>query len=184
MKKSILISALAAQTALGADSADQDNPTFQASHEAHTGFVRVNAPPRRAFQLFTVPGEKQWVPHWDPRVLSGGDGRQKGAVFTTTHGNEATLWVVVDFDSDQRHARYARISPESRAGTVEVRVRDDGQGGSLAEVTYELTALTEAGNRYLADFGTQEFARMIEQWEELIGAADIDYESLTGSRED
>ena len=182
MKKSILMSALAAQATFGAEAAEPVSADFEATHLRHSGTVRVDASPRESFQLFTAPGEKLWAAGWNPEVLHGGDGRQKGAVFVTTHGDEETLWLVVDFDPEAFHVRYARITPSARAGSVEVRVRSDGHGGSLAQVTYQLTALNEAGNRQLAEFDSERYARMMVEWEDAISAADIDYRLLTGDR--
>ena len=119
---------------------------------AHTGTLHVDATPEHAFQLFTAPGEKLWVDGWDPVVLRGGDGRSKGSVFVTDVGADTAYWVVVNYDVAALHARYARIAPGTRAGTVEVFARDDGAGATEVSVTYELTALTDAGNEQLADF--------------------------------
>ena len=141
----------------------------------HTGRLHVDAPPEYAFQLFTAPGEKLWVDGWDPEVLSGGDGRARGAVFVTRVGGQDTYWVVVDYDADALHARYARIAPETRAGTVEVLVRADGTGGSDVEVTYELTALTVEGNEELAAFDRQAYDGMLADWERMIREADLEY---------
>ncbi|MGR9093111.1 MAG: hypothetical protein ACU85U_21275, partial [Gammaproteobacteria bacterium] len=83
--------------------------------------------------------------------------------------------VVVDYDTDALHARYARVTPASRAGTVEVFVRPDGSGESAVEVRYVLTALNETGNEDLAEFDADYFAHMMEEWERLIREADIGY---------
>jgi hypothetical protein len=138
---------------------------------SHTGTLRVDAPPEHAFQLFTAPGERLW----EPEVLRGGDGRHKGSVFVTdAHGDKA-YWVVVDYDDAALHARYARIAPGSRAGTVAVRARDDGAGATEVEVTYELTALTDAGNEQLAAFDAEAYAQMLAEWESLIRDANLEY---------
>lgn len=153
---------------------------FQASTVTLTGAVRVAAPPDSAFFLFTAPGEKLWVPDWDPVALGGGEGLDRGDVWITTHGAETTIWLVVDFDRAAHRARYARLTPGSRVGTVEVSVGNDGEGGSLAKVTYRLTALNEDGNRELAKFDKESFAGMMKEWEHAIGKADIDYSELAG----
>ena len=147
-------------------------------HIRHSGTVNVGAPPAQAFPLFTAAGERIWVPGWDPDVMWGGNGNHPGAVWTTMVGEETTIWVVVDFSVEDQHARYARITPGVKAGTVEVRARDDGRGGSAVEVTYELTALGEAGNRDLAGFDEDQFKKMLVEWEGLIQEAEIDFASL------
>ena len=142
---------------------------------AHTGKLHVDAAPDHAFPLFTAPGERLWVDGWDPEILSGGDGRARGAVFVTRVGGDPTYWVVVDYDEDARHARYARIAPGTRAGTVEVTVRPDAAGGSEVEVTYELTALTTDGNEELEAFDAQAYDRMLADWERMIREAGLEY---------
>jgi hypothetical protein len=141
----------------------------------HTGTMHVDAAPEYAFQLFTAPGETFWIDDWDPKVLSGGDGRARGSVFITRVGGQETYWVVVDYDAETLHARYARIAPGTRAGTVEVTVKDDGAGGSDVEVTYELTALTDAGNNELAAFDKQAYNAMLTDWERMIREANLEY---------
>lgn len=141
----------------------------------HTGTLRVDAPPAHAFQLFTAPGEKLWIDGWDPKVLRGGDGRPKGSVWVTNVDGDSAYWVVVDYDPEALRARYARIAPTTRAGTVEVYARDDGNGATVVEVTYELTALTDKGQQQLADFDSDAYARMLAEWERMIRDANLDY---------
>ena len=141
----------------------------------HRGTLRVAALPAHAFQLFTAPGERFWIEDWDPAILSGGDGREKGAVWITQVGGTTAYWVVVDYDAAALHARYARIAPATHAGTVEVFARPDGAGDTEVEVTYQLTALTEAGNRELAAFDTDAFSRMLAGWERMISEANLEY---------
>lgn len=141
---------------------------------AHTGTLRVAAPPEHAFQLFTAPGEKFWIDDWNPDVLSG-DGRARGTVWVTEVGGDKAYWIVVDYDEDALHARYARIAPGTRAGTVEVTARSDHAGGTLVEVSFELTALTDEGDRQLAEFDAEAYAGMLAAWERMIHEANIDY---------
>jgi hypothetical protein len=143
-------------------------------HVRHSGTLTVDAPPDQAFPLFTAPGERLWVPGWQPRVVHGGDGRQRGAVFETDHDDERTIWVVADFDPRNRYARYVRVSPGSRAGTVEVRVRPAG-GGSAVEISYDLAALGAEGNAVIEAFDAAAFEAMLAEWARLIRTASIDF---------
>ena len=173
MKKSAAAAALAAPLAAAhfADAPANADPI----HVVRTGSLHIEAPPHLAFELFTAPGEELWVEGWKPTVLSG-DGLAAGTVFVTDV-HDPTIWIVVDFDRELRHARYARVSPGSRAGTVDVKVESDGDGGSIARVTYELTGLSEAGNEQLREFDEQAYAQMMESWEQMIRDAHIDFDS-------
>jgi hypothetical protein len=141
----------------------------------HAGTLTVDAAPEHAFQLFTAPGERLWIEGWDPAVLSGGDGRETGSVWVTEVGGDIAYWVVVDYDAASLYARYARIAPATHAGTVEVIARPGVTGGAEIEVTYDLTALTDAGSRKLAAFDAHAFAGMLAEWERLIRDANLEY---------
>ena len=168
--KTAVSAALAVSLAAADASSDGDHVRV-----VHTGTLHVAAPPHLAFELFTGPGEELWIEEWRPTVLSG-DGVEAGTVFVTD-GHERTIWIVVDFDREARHARYARVAPHTRAGTVEVTVESDGDGGSIARVRYELTGLTEAGNEMLREFDERAYAEMMKTWEQMIRDANIDYGS-------
>jgi Polyketide cyclase / dehydrase and lipid transport len=118
--------------------------------------ITVALPPERAMHLFTPVGERLWAPHWDPRFPAGerGDGSAPGTVFLTGD----THWVVADRTPDR--VRYARVTPGVRAGTVEVVVRADGEG-TIADVTYDITALAEG----------DDYDPAIHEWEQAIAAA-------------
>jgi len=140
-----------------------------------TGTVHLDSPPEHVFPLFTAPGERLWVPGWDPQILTSGHGLERGSVWLTGNGDDRTIWLVVDYDPESLHARYTRITPESRAGWVEVFARPDGEGGAEVEVTYQLTALNEHGVEVLAEFDEENYAQMMAEWERLIREADIEY---------
>lgn len=144
---------------------------------AHSGSFELYEPPEKALYLFTAPGEKTWVPGWDPMVLNG-DGFERGTVFTTGTGDEATIWVITDFDTEKYLARYARITPSSRAGTVEVSLSANNAGGSTVRVSYDLTALNESGNEKLADFHEHSYSEMLREWKSLLSQAAIDFQAL------
>ena len=123
-------------------------------------------PPEQAIRFFTPVGERDWVEDWIPHFPAGesGDGSEPGTVFTT-HG---TIWVVVDRGPDS--VRYARILPDERAGLVDVRCLPDGAGGTRAEVTYDLTALSGPGDADLDAFAAS-YEDFLAEWERLIAAA-------------
>lgn len=169
MKKTLAMAAAATPMALAADD------TVDMTRVVHTGTLHVGASPENAFPLFTAPGERLWIPGWDPVIVGGGDGLERGSVWLTGDGENRTIWLVVDYDPEKLHARYARITPASRVGTVEVTARSDGSGGASVEVTYDLTALGAHGKEKLAHFDETSYVKMMVEWERLIQAADLEY---------
>src|SRR3954447_17994802 len=121
----------------------------------HSHTLRVPLAPERALHLFTPAGERAGAPGWDPVSPAGedGDGGAPGTVFLTG----ASTWVVVDREPDR--VRYARVTPGVRAGTIEVRLRADGDE-TLPDVTYVTAALDE-----------EPFDPDIAHWEHAIRAA-------------
>ena len=133
------------------------------------GTVRVPLPPERAVALFTPRGERRWASGWDPAFPGGdADDAAPGTVFVTdADGGGAAIWVVAD--RTERSMRYARALPGVWAGTIEVRCEPAGTG-TVAGVTYDLTALDESERPRLRDFADG-YEAYLEEWEREIAAA-------------
>jgi len=110
--------------------------------------ITVGLPPDQAMALFTAEGERRWAEGWDPRYPEPDRRDGPGAVFTTAHGGHQTTWIMVDDRPDG--VRYARVTHGMTAGTVAVdRITSEGDT-TRVRVTYDLTALTPAGEAWLA----------------------------------
>jgi hypothetical protein len=140
--------------------------TRATGHRRLTGHLRVPCPPQQAYVLFTPRGEQRWAKGWEPRFAAPtGDDTTPGTVFEThAHGMAAT-WIVID-RVPGRSIRYARVVPGHHAGTVAVSLygRD---GRTEVSVTYELTALSQAGARQLAAFAA-DYPAFLQSWQEAI----------------
>ncbi len=133
------------------------------------GTVRVPLPPEHALPLFTPRGERRWAEGWDPVFPAGdADDAAPGTVFLTeADGGGHAIWTVAD--RTERSMRYARAVPGVWAGTVEVRCEPAG-AETLAEVTYDLTALDEAERPQLREFADG-YDAYLGEWEREIAAA-------------
>ena len=87
-------------------------------------------------------------------------------VFTTQHGAETTVWSLMDHEPNH-YLRYARVTPGSRLTCVEVTCGATPDGGTLVEVCYTLTALSEAGNATIRAF-VEGFPAMMDEWRDAI----------------
>jgi hypothetical protein len=144
---------------------------FSALTIARAGSFDLDMTPDEALPLFTAPGEKLWIPIWDPDILHG-DGYEKGTAFVTSHHGKTTYWLVTDYDTDARHAQYVRVTPEANTGTVDVSITANGDGGATVNVAYQLTGLSPAGNSDLEDaFSEAAYAEMMREWQAMINAS-------------
>ncbi len=134
----------------------------------------VALPRAQAMALFTAEGEREWAGHgWDPRFQSPARRDGSGAVFTTGHAGHNTTWVMVDHRPEC--VRYVRVTDGLTAGTVTVEVVADVDAGGYVNatrvrVTYDLTALSAVGERWLADFDAG-YAAEIASWADAIADA-------------
>jgi Polyketide cyclase / dehydrase and lipid transport len=134
-----------------------------------TGQLTVPLPASAAYRLFTPEGERTWVDGWDPRYpVPAGDDPAPGTVFVTAAHGATTTWIVLEREPGRR-IRYARVTPGARAGTVAVVLEDTAEGCSVT-VTYELTALSEAGRDGLREFAGG-YPAFLRSWQEAIAAS-------------
>jgi uncharacterized protein YndB with AHSA1/START domain len=143
---------------------------FFPMHQTRSATIRLDAPPERAFEMFTPLGERAWAEGWDPEFLHPVDGNAcEGSVFVTRAGGRETIWTTIAHDPP-RHAAYSRVTPGLHAVVVEVRLRPADDGGTLADVSYAFTALTAAGNDAVMEM-VDGFAGWMDDWEFSINRA-------------
>jgi hypothetical protein len=130
--------------------------------------ITVGLPPDQAMALFTAEGERRWADGWDPRYPEPDRRDGPGAVFHTTHGGHQTTWIMVDDRPDG--VRYARLTPGMTAGTVAVDVVASDNDTTRVRVIYDLTALTPAGEAWLAHLDA-DYDRTIASWATHIATA-------------
>jgi len=131
-----------------------------------TGRVAVALPPDEAYPLFTPRGEEAWAHGWSPRFpASTADDTVPGTVFTTDAHHRSTTWIVAE-SAKGRRISYARVTDGMDAGTVTVTL-EAADGGSAVTVTYDLTALTETGERHLAEFAAR-YPDFLRSWQDAI----------------
>jgi hypothetical protein len=132
------------------------------------GRIQVGLSPGEAFRLFTPRGEQDWVTGWEPRFPApAADDTQPGTVFETGAHGQTTIWLVLDRQWGKRIS-YARVTPGDRAGTVTIVVSSTGRHSEV-EVTYELTALTDAARPRLREFADN-YPAYLESWQDAISA--------------
>jgi hypothetical protein len=130
--------------------------------------ITVDLPRGQAMKLFTPEGERRWADGWDPHYPQTDRREGPGAVFNTGHGGHQTTWIMVDHGPES--VRYARVTQGMTAGTVAVEVVGSSEHSTHVRVTYDLTALTNAGETWLDAFDA-DYDTSIGSWSTEIAAA-------------
>lgn len=130
--------------------------------------ITVGLTADRAVALFTPEGERRWADGWNPHYPEPDRREGAGAVFITRHGDQETTWIMVDHGPEK--VRYARVTKGMTAGTVAVDVVGSREHSTEVRVTYDLTSLTSAGERWLDDFDSH-YESAIGSWATEIAAA-------------
>ena len=133
-----------------------------------TSRIQVDLPPDEALRLFTPRGEQDWANGWEPRFpVPVPDDTEPGTVFETSAHGQHTVWLVTGREPG-RGMSYARVTPGEQAGTVTVTLSPAGPRCD-GEVTYQLTALSEAAETRLEKFADG-YPAFIRSWQDEIEA--------------
>jgi len=61
------------------------------------------------------------------------------------------------------------ISAGHDMGTVDIQLEENGQGGVIVNVTYNLTGLSDAGSKnILENFTADKYKQMLQSWKKMI----------------
>ena len=132
--------------------------------------ITIKLPIGEAFPFFTPKGEESWVPKWAPVYISPTSGETtKEMLFRTGDGDETTYWTCLEYEPENFHARYLRLTPASQCAIVDVICRSPSLLETIVKVKYCYIALNEAGRASIAKITSSTFRKMINQWHVLIG---------------
>jgi hypothetical protein len=135
-------------------------------HQRLTGRFSVPLPPMQAFRLFTPLGERDWAPGWEPSFPAETlDDSEPGTAFLTHAHGRVRTWLVVEREVGRR-IRYSNVAPGDRASLITVELAPAATGSEVT-VTYDVTALGDAGARELLHFA-EGYPRYLASWQEQI----------------
>ncbi len=140
---------------------------------------RYAAPARQVFPLICPVREKAWDPDWDCELLYSRSGfAEPDCVFRTVdeEGCEE-IWYFTEHDPAALKMQIVRVSPPSRAGKIDIALKERGPSACEVEVTYTFVALDPEGERFLAEYTQESFAAFMTAWERA-----LDHYLRTGER--
>jgi len=140
---------------------------FKAKRITRNYVQRIQAAPSVVHALICPVREAEWLDGWDYRLIFSHSGlAEKGCVFTSrSPGEKDTIWLITRRDDAACETHFARITPDSRVAEVTVRIDDGGEQTCHVNISYTITALTEAGNTFIDNFTEENFVNDMKFWE-------------------
>ena len=89
---------------------------------------------------------------------------------TKTHDHAAAMaiWLVKRFEPEHHLVELYKVEPEEKVGLVIVNCFSLGESSTRVEVTYQYTALSEAGQEFIRGFDESAYGKFIGEWETLL----------------
>jgi hypothetical protein len=131
----------------------------------HTYTQRLQARPEQVFPLLCPVRECEWVNGWEPgNVITTSGVAERDCIFTTGSGQSEAVWMVTSYQSPVR-IEFVKITAGETAGRISIDLRADGAHGTLADVTYAYTALSERGVHVVNAFTAEHYQQFMKAWE-------------------
>jgi hypothetical protein len=141
--------------------------TTNATRITRTYRQTIKASPDDVFPLLCPVREADWLDGWQYTMRHSASGLvEEGAVFSTPgQGEPETVWIVTRHDPKRRLVEFARFTPDSRVCVLRIQVTPNPPGRSFVHVSYTYTALTPAGEAFIARFTEASFLEAMRFWE-------------------
>lgn len=135
----------------------------------HTYTQHLNAPPEDVFPLLCPVRELEWVPDWDPSLVISESGVvEPDCIFVTPDGDGRAIWVVTLYDPTEHRIQFLKVTPGRTVGRISIiLLRREGER-TAAEVTYQYTAISEAGEAAVREFTEGAYRAFMRGWEKAL----------------
>lgn len=132
----------------------------------HSYTQHLRGRPEDVFPLLCPVREADWVNGWDPRLVITATGiAEDGCVFMTGPADNEAIWVVTLYEPPGR-IEFLKVTPDETLARITIWLRSETSGETLADVTYEYTALSKRGARVITDFTAEHYTDFMVEWEQ------------------
>lgn len=127
----------------------------------------LDAPPDRVFPLLCPVREADWVPGWDPSLVFSTSGvAEDDCVFIMPDDDtDDAIWVITRHDAAAHVVAFVKVTPGHTVSRIEITLASDAPERTVATVTYQYTALSDAGEAFVRDFTEAAYVDFMQQWE-------------------
>jgi hypothetical protein len=143
-------------------------PVERPCRRKHTYWQTIAATPDEVFPLLCPVREEEWVPGWRTRLVLSNTGLvEEDCIFITPGEPADAVWITADHDPEAHRLRMYKIVPGMIVSRLDIALAEDGPG-TKATISYEHTALSEAGKAIVAAHTEESYREFMENWEAAI----------------
>jgi len=122
--------------------------------------------PLQVFPLLCPVREMDWTPDWDPvKVISQSGVAEQDCMFITPSQPHDAIWIITHYDPSAFTLEMYKIIPGHTVAKLEISLTDAGSDITHADVSYEYTALGEAGEIFMEQFTPAWYEKFMQEWE-------------------
>lgn len=135
----------------------------------HSYSQNLAGPPEMVFPLLCPVREFDWTPDWDPvKVISNSGIAEQDCMFITQAEPEDAVWIVTKHDPEAFHVEMYKVTPGHTVAKLEIALSHAAGNTTRADVSYEYTALTQAGEKFLQEFTSDWYENFMQEWEDAL----------------
>lgn len=136
----------------------------------HSYTQSLQGTPSQVFPLLCPVREKDWVPGWDPKLVISSSGLvEADCIFITAEERAGeAIWIVSKHDPAANQVEMYKVIPGLMVVKLEIVLSAVGEDRSQALISYERTALSEAGAVEVEGYDAQSYESFMREWEAAI----------------
>lgn len=128
------------------------------------------APRERVFPLLCPVRKRDWIPGRKPIAVYANSGlAEQDCVFITIDEEDReAVWVTTRYDPARYVIEFVKLIPDLTAASIRIRLESVDKDSTEAEVTYQHTALSKAGEEFVAAFTEEYYEGFMRDWEDSL----------------
>ena len=143
------------------------------NRKKHGYAQHLNAPPEAVFPLLCPVLEVEWAPGWLPEMVISQSGVcEQDCIFITPpempSEPESSIWIVSKYDPGNWFLEMYKIAPEHTISKLEISLTGESDNRTMAHISYEITAIGSAGDKFIEEFTEDWYEGFMVEWEKAM----------------
>lgn len=135
----------------------------------HSYSQNLAGPPEIIFPLLCPVRECDWAPGWDPvKIISNSGVAEQDCMFITPAEPHDAVWIMTRHDPEAFHVEIYKVTPGHTVAKLEIALSHAAGNTTRADISYEYTALTAAGEKFLGEFTGAWYENFMKKWEDAM----------------